>query len=125
MSKEIMQVALDALEDCYPFLHIDEVVNIRLKAIEALEAELAKPEQPQTENILYLLSAWERGAYAEEYANEIEALRQAIKEPDVTLTDEGKTWQGLTDEEIDSIESGISRVTFVRAIEARLKELNA
>ena len=82
-------------------------------------------EQPQTENILYLLSAWERGAYAEEYANEIEALRQAIKEPDVTLTDEGKTWQGLTDEEIDSIESGISRVTFVRAIEARLKELNA
>ena len=80
MSKQIMQQALDALEDCYPFLHSDEVVNIRLKAIAALEAELSKPEQPQTENILYLLSAWERGAYAEEYANEIEALRQAIKE---------------------------------------------
>ena len=29
---------------------------------------------------LDLINAWERGAYAEEYANEIEALRQAIKE---------------------------------------------
>ena len=45
MSKEIMQQALDALEDCYPFLHSDEVVNIRLKAIAALEAELSKPEK--------------------------------------------------------------------------------
>lgn len=35
-----------------------------------------------------------------------------------------KQWVGLTDEEIDSIESGISRVTFVRAIEAKLKEKN-
>ena len=29
---------------------------------------------------LDLINAWERGAYAEEYANEIEALRQTIKE---------------------------------------------
>jgi hypothetical protein len=27
---------------------------------------------------LYLIDAWERGAYAEEYPTEIEALRQAL-----------------------------------------------
>lgn len=29
---------------------------------------------------MYLIEAWERGAYAEEYPNEIAALRQAIEE---------------------------------------------
>ena len=29
---------------------------------------------------MYLIEAWERGAYAEEYPNEIDALRQAIEQ---------------------------------------------
>ena len=92
MSKEIMRQALNVLHNISNSMRIAQVSgndwrrelklseNASNHLIEALEAELAKPEQPQTENILYLLSAWERGAYAEEYANEIEALRQAIKE---------------------------------------------
>ena len=32
--------------------------------------------------VLYLIDAWERGAYAEEYPNEIEALRQALAQPE-------------------------------------------
>lgn len=35
-----------------------------------------------------------------------------------------KPWVSLTDKEIDAIESGMSRTTFVRAIEAALKEKN-
>ena len=31
---------------------------------------------------LYLIDAWERGAYAEEYPTEIEALRQALAQPE-------------------------------------------
>jgi hypothetical protein len=64
---------------------------------------------------MYLIDAWERGAYAEEYPNEIAALRQAIEQAEnQTHTDhpmrhwdrtcpaclaEQKEWVGLTDEE--------------------------
>ena len=34
------------------------------------------------QDILYLLGAWERGAYAEEYSTEIDSLRQALAQPD-------------------------------------------
>ena len=34
------------------------------------------------QEILYLLGAWERGANAHDYANEIEALRQALAQPE-------------------------------------------
>lgn len=33
-------------------------------------------------DVLYLIDAWERGAYADEYPNEIEALRQALAQPE-------------------------------------------
>lgn len=34
------------------------------------------------QDILYLLGAWERGAYAEEYSTEIDSLRQALAQPE-------------------------------------------
>lgn len=34
------------------------------------------------QDILYLLGAWERGAYAEEYSTQIDSLRQALAQPE-------------------------------------------
>lgn len=80
----------------------DYSLDLMNKSMAALEAELAQPEQEPVD------------IHCPSCLHSFSIVPVAKCE-----------WVGLTDEEIDSIESGISRVTFVRAIEARLKELNA
>ena len=58
----------------------------REKLITALRQALAQPNQKETsvtnreamKQAMYLIDAWQRGAFPEEYPNEIEALRQAL-----------------------------------------------
>ena len=62
-----------------------------------------------------------------------EDLEKIYKQPDVTLTNEGKTWQGLTDDEmlveLKNTDASTVRLPpgfkyFARAIEAKLREKN-
>ena len=70
-------------------------------------------------------------ASSAEFPRSVQYLYTAPQNPDVTLISEGKTWQGLTDDELDLIykqhhnEYG-QGVTgqYERAIEAKLKEKN-
>ena len=102
MSKEIMQMALDALKTCgYDYDREESIYKtydsyqIDL-TIAALEAELAKPEQPQTD----LRKAAEMALESLEdldgldtetecvtiyVTDEIEALRQALAQPEQTV----------------------------------------
>lgn len=54
----------------------------------------------------------------------VKKLGQAMSYAKEQFAIHKREWIGLTDDEIDAIESGMSRTTFVRAIEAKLKEKN-
>jgi hypothetical protein len=97
---------------------------------------------------LYLIDGWQRGAYAEEYPNEIAALRQAIEEStnstkpvvesdkdwngwlkrDVYFEDgeplmhSEPEWVGLTDEEILNLYTSITKSAWDCIMYARVIE---
>ena len=102
--KEVMQMALDAL-DYVGYVYTTEEENQEVEqAIEALRTALAQPEQ-----------------------EELARLEQAMIEAWKPIPK--KEWVGLTDEEIMSLLPGAVRLPpgwadTVRAIEAKLKEKN-
>ena len=91
------------------------------ETIAALEAELAKPANEFSPD-------WDQ---IKPYHDRIAELEVELAKPDVTLIDEGKTWQDLTDDELDLIYKqhhneygqGITG-QYERAIEAKLREKN-
>jgi len=134
--KEVMQMALDALEDVDGIDTETECVTIDVAdVIEALRAALAQPESEPV--------AW-RFDHAKYRENDLRGRQWAFNvfsqtKPymdemvrDVTplyTTPPQREWQGLTDEEIMSLLPGAVRLPpgwadTVRAIEAKLKEKN-
>jgi hypothetical protein len=135
MSKEAMQLALEALETERPYL--GPMPTKTSKAIAALQAALA--EQPAQQEPEY---AWPTVA---DYENDVGLeVNQAFKMgwgmarttnsflnqlAGVTPQPAQRTWVGLTDEEIESIFNNwptyhLDHEEFARAIEAKLKERN-
>lgn len=114
--RELMQQALDALEWCYDVTEWPaNGKSAQDKAIEALRARLAQPEQEHSEQ-------WWRHEVSNAWAEGYEKGRLQ------------REWIGLTDEEIleeyrqsygDAIhDEPNGLLEFVRAIEAKLKEKN-
>ena len=135
--RKVIEMALLALEyhtmQTRPIHHTDI-------AIEALRQALAQPEQEpvawHSHNPDYPIQDgdWVEVIFTSGQPDDVKKwtpLYTAPQKPDVTLISEGKTWQGLTDDELDLIykqhhnEYG-QGVTgqYERAIEAKLKEKN-
>ena len=107
MSKEAMKLALEALENWVEYFP-QNVDDIDKKAITALETALA--EQPAQQ----------------EYASFAEWAHDYVQDNLHKLKPAQRTWQGLTDEEIEklTVELRDIPVTLAFAIEAKLKEKN-
>jgi hypothetical protein len=117
-----MQRALDALEQMAKegwLLHgpegMDEAQTKCIQSLEALRARLAQPEQEPVAQVDYN----ERGNICWLFGKQV---------PDKTLlytAPPQREWHGLTDEEISElIRNTHNTGSFVRAIEAKLKEKN-
>ena len=116
--RELMQMALDALEDYDgEWLRDGGQVSVGL-TIEALRTRLAQPEPEPV--------AWIEGD--EPILTWFKTEPEAI--PLYTSPPASKPWVGLTDEEIDEVFGSPMKLepsfmlSFVRAIEAKLKEKN-
>jgi hypothetical protein len=116
-NKETMKLALEALKDAT--LHIwlgdkkGSEANIRAhKAIDVLEAELAKQEQGEPDK----------------YVMDIECTKCGAKQSGiltVNTTPQQRTWVGLTEEERDEIYLAVELgANGEELIEAKLKEKN-
>jgi len=146
--RKAAEMALEALE--MHVLGFDGVRKMGL-AIEALESALAKPDETETlkrclfqmqeaakalaqpeqepiawiktdkENSGFLITLYEENGWTPLYT--------APPKPDVTLIDEGKTWQGLTDDEILSFVAFephplMNKTSIIHAVQAKLREKN-
>lgn len=127
MSREIMQQALDALLESKPIDFQDASATWRsVKAIAALEAELAKPEQP-TSNQIWMSKDQLTKMYDNEAWSEQEPVRWFQQFGDAPPR---KEWVGLTDDEILDIayqydrEQGDSDLEFARRVLVAQKEKN-
>lgn len=101
--RELMQMALDALEWCYDVTEWPaNGGSAQDKAIEALRARLAQPEQPQI--------VWIDNKQTGNFLNMAPPQRE---------------WKGLTDEERYLNEArSAEEIEYAKAIEAKLKEKN-
>ena len=120
--RELMQMALDAIEGFYPSL--TELHNAHTKTAEALRARLAQPEPEPV--------VWK---FAGALFHDRDEVFSWYKRGDVSnipplplyTAPPQRKWQGLTDEEIhstDRYEEDRKLYCFARAIEAKLKEKN-
>lgn len=104
-------------------------ISIKQAMIEIIALVDPLPEQPEQEPMCWITPCGEgfRMRY-EPPVNDVPMgwtpLYTAPQNPDVTLTDEGKTWQGLTDEEMMEPWPFETRIEFVRWIENKLREKN-
>ena len=124
--KEVMQMALDALEWCYDVTEWPaNGGSAQDKAIEALRARL---EQPEPEPV-----AWFMEGTFEDGAPSFTQVCETDPEFYVPLytTPPQREWQGLTDEEYEAMAEHyvtncyFDTLEYARAIEAKLKEKNA
>ena len=139
--RELMQEALDALT------YVGDK-DIYSGTIDALRARLAQPENdfnPDWDAMAVMVEEQQRMAkrieeletrlaqpepepVADKYLMEVECTKCGAKQDGVlTVTaPQQRNWQGLTDEEISElIRNTHNTGSFVRAIEAKLKEKNA
>ena len=121
MSREVMQLALEALESD-PISHAGLVS--RKQAIAALRQALETEQEP----VLWLKTWFDESVSA----LKTKSYAFADREPEPLYTAPPKQWVGLTDEEVSEIidrEIGFNSCwgpeeVFSRAIEAKLKEKN-
>jgi hypothetical protein len=126
MSREAMQMALDALESLQAWPETPENFK-RFRAIEALRARLAKPDVPET-----AFGETEPVAWMHNFIDDV-----IIKNRPTDITCNAgrwtalytapppREWQGLTGEELQEIYQGGGTVHFKFAlIETKLKEKN-
>jgi hypothetical protein len=113
LTREEAQQVLDALQCATPPTFSAKIVEDWEKAVEFLRARLAQPEPEPV---------------ADKYLMEVECTKCGAKQDGVlTVTaPQQRNWQGLTDEEISElIRNTHNTGSFVRAIEAKLREKNA
>ena len=124
MTREVLQQALEALEEISS--HYMSLPKKGCMALAAIEEALAQPEQEPValETVYETIIQWDEGGgkrSRRELARRIVALY---------TTPPQRTWQGLTEDEINEVLGGDIRdepsgeLEFVRAIEAKLKEKN-
>jgi len=126
MSREAMQMALDALESLQAWPETPENFK-RFRAIEALRARLAQPDVPET-----AFGETEPVAWMHNFIDDV-----IIKNRPTDITCNAgrwtalytappqREWQGLTGEELQEIYQGGGTVHFKFAlIETKLKEKN-
>jgi hypothetical protein len=119
-NKEVMQMALDALESwqktCLDCARPSEELGRSTKPLQALRAALA---QPEPEPVL-LGTDYEAAFYKDWNAGKVRRVSDGKR-----MVPE-REWVGLTDEEIESIYAASRDVNYEyeRAIEAKLKEKN-
>jgi len=127
--RKAAEMALEALLDANNMslmeLSIDDAYS---DEIEALRQALAQPEQEpiawiktDKENSGFLITLYEENGWTPLYT--------APPKRDVALTDEGKTWQGLTDDEILSFVAFephplMNKTSIIHAVQAKLREKN-
>ena len=119
--RELMQMALDALDSDNP--------DIQLRAATHLRAALAQPEQEPWGYISH--KAWKMPVFVE--ADDLQAANLPFNNPDYTPVYKAppqREWQRLTDEEIKGLvhfidwTAGWTYVDFAKAIESKLREKN-
>lgn len=121
--REIMQQALDYIKETYDFCVVMQQPREREEQLmKALETALAQPEQePAAKHVCNLLINPETSFY------EVDRCTHPINEViPVYTAPPRKPWVGLTDDQIALIHADFPHPQgFARAIESRLKELNA
>ena len=137
--REVMQMALDALDKLLDKLNADICDNSGIwdeycdggNAMQALRARLAQPEPEPWGYISH--KSWKMPVFVE--ADDLQAANLPFNNPDYTPVYKAppqREWQGLTDEEIEqgmkqaysTVQGRNLEVAFARAIEAKLKEKN-
>ena len=131
MSREAMQMALDALESLQAWPETPENFK-RFRAIEALRAALAQPDVPET-----AFGETEPVAWMHNFIDDV-----IIKNRPTDITCNAgrwtalytappqREWQGLTDEEYEAMAEQyvtncyFDTLKYAKAIEAKLKEKN-
>jgi len=131
MSREAMQMALDALESLQAWPETPENFN-RFRAIEALRARLAQPDVPET-----AFGETEPVAWMHNFIDDV-----IIKNRPTDITCNAgrwtalytappqREWQGLTDEEYEAMAEQyvtncyFDTLKYAKAIEAKLKDNN-
>lgn len=151
--RELMQMALDAIEGFYPSL--TELHNAHTKTAEALRARLAQPEpEPVAHSVVagalfdfmgWLTSRKERIVLssADNASPAVEVITEFAKRRGLSLNNAKvqdwhtaqpqREWQGLTEYEVGflTVFDGLHDVevpllaNFIRHIEAKLREKNA
>jgi len=137
MSREAMQMALDALESLQAWPETPENFK-RFRAIEALRARLAQPDVPETafgeiepEPVAWLHMLTVDG----ELFPKPTLVPRSDQDIPLYTAQPRREWVGLTDEEIDEVNKGTNSPqagmnfmgrcrNFAYAIEAKLKQLN-
>jgi hypothetical protein len=132
MSREAMQMALDALESLQAWPETPENFK-RFRAIEALRARLAQPDVPET-----AFGETEPVAWMHNFIDDV-----IIKNRPTDITCNAgrwtalytappqREWVGLTDEEYEAMAEHyvtncyFDTLEYARAIEAKLKEKNS
>lgn len=125
MSREAMQLALEALEEANQTMSFEySQEDYYLEAINALRQALETEQEPV---------AWASSLDFDDDDQEVIPAKDKGKlgtsNCDIPLYATPKQWVGLTDEEHDSIKRNYHNMTwtlemFARAIEAKLKEKN-
>lgn len=142
MSKEAMQMALNALIDLTGWQSLSPFESMleAKDAIEALEAALAQPDPaecdggqcgiggyckrcPKTQSEKEPV-AWTVRGLITDFSRDFSAYQTKTYTVPLYTAPPQREYIGLTDKEVDSLGYFDSRASFVRAIEAKLKDKN-
>ena len=118
MTQEAMKLALEALKWSKP--HEDAIIS-HSEAITAIEEALAQLEQEPVAWQFFEGGKWHNGMEVNDHRKHTEAAGVPVR--DLYTHSPQRTWVGLTDEEIDSI-NYTSAHMLAREVEAKLKERN-
>jgi hypothetical protein len=144
MSREIMQQALDALRrigeygDIYRHKNTEQSPYTQIyEAIDAINVELAKPEQAKYSDIVSDGGLDPRNKFDAQPEQEpvgwflkdhLETYMESYKDIEGAIplytSPPRKEWVGLTDKEIADFSNWLSCMNLVKAVEAKLKEKN-
>jgi hypothetical protein len=120
---EALDLALEALENCYAYLHEDEDIPVAITAIK--QARSAPVQEPVGQLIVTIHDNVTMFDFDADF-DAVENLGAGQHGVYTTPPAAQRTWVGLTDDERDSLirEFNGLPVSFYKAIEAKLKEKN-
>ena len=137
MTDESLKLALEALENCYAYLHEDEDIPVAITAIkQALSAPVQEPVAWKWHQAP-VKTSWGHEMVVADLAIDKDNTVSVYCERDQTAKAEAmftppaaqRQWVGLTDEEFEDIELGCRSTPFgkieaMKKVEAKLKERN-